>query len=63
MDATSAITVTIGSGTDANSLQLVGFEILVDSVTNDVYDIADLDNVIDDLDLRTTGSTTAIPSS
>jgi Ca2+-binding RTX toxin-like protein len=51
VDATSAITVTIGSGDDANSLSLIGFEELRDARTDDVYTIDDLDNVLDDLEL------------
>jgi hypothetical protein len=52
VDATSAITVTIGSNEDANSLQLIGFEQLTDADTDDVYDMGDLDDLLADLTLN-----------
>jgi hypothetical protein len=52
VDATSAITVKIGSGTQANSIQLVGFETLNDSNTNDAYDITSLNNVLTNLVMK-----------
>jgi hypothetical protein len=48
-DATSSITVTIGEDDAANSLELVGFESLQDAATADTYDMADLEQVQDDL--------------
>ncbi|MBK9237060.1 MAG: hypothetical protein IPO19_14095 [Rhodoferax sp.] len=48
-DATSSITVTIGDGTDANSLELVGFETLQDADTDDTYRMDDLSQIQDDL--------------
>lgn len=43
------ITVTIGSADAANSIELTGFEYLRDSAENDVYTMADLERVQDNL--------------
>jgi hypothetical protein len=48
-DATTSITVTIGEADAANSIELVGFESLQDAATDDVYDMADLEQVQNDL--------------
>lgn len=52
IDATSAITVTIDKADRGNSINLIGFEILKDSDSDDVYSIFDLENVLDRLELR-----------
>lgn len=52
VDATSAITVTIDDGGALqNSLNLVGFEILQDASSDDVYSMSDLQVVLDQLTL------------
>lgn len=48
-DATSSITVTIDEATAANSLELVGFETLMDAATDDTYRMDDLEQVQNDL--------------
>lgn len=68
-DATPSITVKVGSGSAANSIELVGFELISDAATNDTYDFVNLlaisptlrltDNVANDHDIIRVGNDAA----
>ncbi len=51
LSGSDQITVRIGSGDEANSVELTGFEYLADSAEDDVYDMRDLERVQDNLNL------------
>ena len=52
IDGSDQITVTIGETGSQNTVELTGYEILQDAATDDVYDLRDLDRVLNNLTLR-----------
>jgi hypothetical protein len=52
VDGSDQITVTLGEGGSENTVELTGYEILQDAATDDVYDMRDLDRVLNNLTLQ-----------
>ncbi|OMH30399.1 DUF4214 domain-containing protein [Motiliproteus sp. MSK22-1] len=52
IDGSDQISVTIGETGSQNTVELTGYEILQDAATDDVYDLRDLDRVLNNLTLR-----------
>ena len=52
VDGSDQISVTLGETGSQNTVELTGYEILQDAGTDDVYDLQDLDRVLNNLTLR-----------
>jgi len=52
VNGSDQITVILGDAANANSMELTGYEVLIDAASDDVYDMDDLDRVLNNITLQ-----------